>query len=310
MIQPQIQFRRDRPEPTRLSILTPFYKETPVALLEALGRDRAMRTGRVDVILIDDGSGQPALTGSVISCLEAQPYPATLITLSENAGRAAGRNRLMAASRSRYFLFLDSDMLPDSPDFIQTWLDVMDQECPPVAFGGISLEQASHDQAVALHRAMASHSDTVKAEVRRLSPEKYVFTSNLLVRHDILAEEAFDPAFTGWGWEDVEWSMRVSRRWDIVHVDNPATHLGLDSAEVLAAKYEQSVTNFARVVAAHRDIVSAYPGYKAARLLKMAPFRQLWRPMLKAVALTSSLPVRLRALSMRLYRAALYAEAV
>jgi hypothetical protein len=104
--------------------------------------------------------------------------------------------------------------------------------------------------------------------------------------------------------------MRVARRWPIVHIDNTATHLGLDSARTLASKYEQSQANFARVVKQHRDVVSAYPSYKAARILKRAPLRQIWRPWLKAVALADRMPLRLRAFSLRLFRAALYAEAV
>ena len=89
-----------------------------------------------------------------------------------------------------------------------------------------------------------------------------------------------------------------------------ATHLGLDPAPAMAAKYEQSAANFARVVASHRDIVSAYPSYKVAKLLKSVPLRGVWRPMLKRIALSEAAPVSIRAFAMRLYRAALYSEAV
>ena len=104
--------------------------------------------------------------------------------------------------------------------------------------------------------------------------------------------------------------MRAGRRYPIAHIDNTATHLGLDTAPVIAGKYEQSAANFARVVAAHPDIVAGYPSYRAARLLKRVPLASLWRPLLKSAALAESLPVRLRALSMRVYRAALYAQVV
>ena len=63
-------------------------------------------------------------------------------------------------------------------------------------------------------------------------------------------------------------------------------------------------------MAAHRDVVASYPSYRAARLLKRAPLRAVWRPLLKRYALASAAPVKSRALAMRLYRAALYAEAV
>ena len=157
---------------------------------------------------------------------------------------------------------------------------------------------------------MAAASDCAPVSVRRQAPEKHVFTSNLLVRRDVFDSEAFDEAFTGWGWEDVEWAMRVSRRHPIVHIDNTATHLGLDTAPAMAAKYEQSVGNFARVVERHHDIVAAYPSYRVASMLKSAPLRGLWRPWLKAVALARAAPLGMRALAMRLYRAALYADVV
>ena len=64
------------------------------------------------------------------------------------------------------------------------------------------------------------------------------------------------------------------------------------------------------VVAAHRGIVERYRSYRVARLLKALPLRSVWRPLLKAIALANPAPLATRALAMRLYRAALYAEAV
>ena len=44
--------------------------------------------------------------------------------------------------------------------------------------------------------------------------------------------------------------------------------------------------------------------------MKRAPLRGVWRPLLKSYALADAAPLGSRALAMRLYRAALYAEAV
>ena len=305
-----INFSRDGFGHPNLSILIPFYNHTPVSLLESLARQLPLRGGEIEIILIDDGSACPELTAKVIACLGTITCPATLLTLMENEGRAAGRNRLITAARGDYVLFLDCDMLPDADDFVQKWLDLVTQERPDVVFGGFSLAQASRDPGYALHRAMAAQGDTFEAALRRQAPEKYIFTSNLLIRADILSEETFDPEYLGWGWEDVEWGIRISRRWTIRHIDNPASHLGLDSAETLAEKYEQSVANFARVVRAHWALVATYPSYQVARLLKLAPLRRVWRPALKALALAQHAPLEARALAMRLYRAALYAEVV
>ena len=132
----------------------------------------------------------------------------------------------------------------------------------------------------------------------------------MLMRRDVFASVAFDERFTGWGWEDVEWGIRVAARWFVVHADIPASHLGLDTAPVMARKYEQSAANFARVVADHRAVVETYPSYRAARILRRVPLRDLWRPVIKAFAIADALPARPRAFALRLYRAALYAEAV
>lgn len=290
----------------RLSVLIPFKGDDPTLLLGALDRERA----DAEIVLLDDGSGDEALARRVEAAVRGLGLPARLVRLARNEGRAKGRNRLVAHARAGHFLFLDSDMLPDDPRFLGVWLDLVARENPPVAFGGFSLKQVAPSREHALHRTMAARSDCLVAAERALAPEKHVFTSNLLVRRDLFAREAFDESFSGWGWEDVEWGMRVARNWPILHVDNTATHLGLDTACAMAAKYEQSAANFARVVAAHPQVVAGYPSYRVARMLKFAPLRQAWRPWLKAFALADGPPLGSRALAMRLYRAALYAEAV
>lgn len=291
-----------------LSVLTPFLRDDPRPLLDALDREAVDLEGQVEVILLDDGTGDAALTAGLERSLAALALPARLITLGANEGRSRGRNRLASAARGSSLLFLDSDMRPDHGRFLRDWLELKRTRDPAAAFGGFSLRQAPDDRRYAVHRAMATRSDCIDHRTRALQPEKHVFTSNLMVRRDVFDAEAFDPGFAGWGWEDVEWAMRVSRRFEIVHVDNTATHMGLDTVETLMAKYEQSAANYARLAARHPDFVSRYPSYRAARLLKAVPGHSLLRRAFRGAAGVELAPVRLRALSLRLYRAALYAE--
>lgn len=290
----------------RLSVLIPTFRDDPSALLKALDDPMA----RAEIIVLDDGSGDEALAKRIAGRIERLRLPARFIRLASNEGRAKGRNRLASHARADHFLFLDSDMLPDPENFLARWAALAEGENMPIAFGGFTLEQTPLRPEHALHRAMALKSDCTPAPERAKSPEKHVFTSNLLVRRDVFQAVEFDEGFTGWGWEDVEWAMRVGRQHPILHIDNSASHLGLDTAPAMAAKYEQSASNFARVVSAHRDIVSGYPSYKVARALKSLPGRDTWRPMLKAFALNEAAPTPMRAFAMRLYRAALYCEAV
>ena len=289
----------------RLSVLIPTYRDDPSALLKALDE----RGVSAEIVLLDDGGGDAALTKRMAGRIEKLKLPARLIVLSPNEGRAKGRNRLARHARGRHFLFLDSDMLPDPIGFLTRWSAVAEDDVP-VAFGGFTLDQTPRRPEHELHRAMALKSDCTPAPERAKEPEKHVFTSNLLVRRDVFETIGFDEGFAGWGWEDVEWAMRVVRHYPILHIDNSATHLGLDTAPALAAKYEQSAANFARVVSTHREVVSAYPSYKVAKALKSVPLRETWRPMLKAFALNEAAPIPLRDLALRLYRAALYSDAV
>lgn len=309
-------FQNERWPATRptLSVLIPFLRDDPAALLRALDREAGDLAGdlagAVEVVVLDDGTEDAVLTARVETAVGALALPCRLVTLAANLGRAKGRNLMAARARGAWLLFLDSDMLPDSPAFLRAYLELIAAHAPAVACGGFSLDQTPQRREHALHRRMALAGDCAPAEVRRRTPEKYVFTSNLLVRRDVFESEAFDEGFAGWGWEDVEWAMRVARRRAITHIDNTATHLGLDTAPSMAVKYEQSVANFARVVAGHHAVIAGYPCYRVARMLKPLPWRRSWRVLLKDFALAEPAPLPARAFAMRLYRAALYADAV
>lgn len=293
-----------------VSVLIPFLRDDPAELLNLLDEEAASVDGAVEIVVLDDGTRDSALTARLAGQVRAMALPVRLITLPSNEGRSIGRNRLASAARGGSLLFLDSDMRPDHRRFLRDWADLAAREDPAVAFGGFSLLQAPTDARFAVHRAMAAKSECVPYMERAKQPEKYVYTSNLLVRRDVFESEAFDPGFTGWGWEDVEWAMRVSRRFRVVHLDNAATHMGLDTVASLAGKYEQSAPNFGRMARRHPEIVAAYPSYKAARLLKRLPGLSGLRRMMRRGADTDWLPVGARAFSLRLYRAALYADAV
>jgi glycosyltransferase involved in cell wall biosynthesis len=293
-----------------LSVLIPFFRDDPSDLIAALDREAAKLMGSVEIVVLDDGSADEALARKVEHQIATTELPARFVRLRLNEGRAKGRNRLAQHARGSSYLFLDADMRPDDDRFLQSWADLVALKDPAVAFGGFSLTQSPKDARFRVHRRMAAKAECVPFFERALTPEKYVYTSNLLVRRDAFDAEAFDDAFTGWGWEDVEWAMRMARRFTVVHTDNPASHLGLDTTQDLARKYEQSVANYGRVVALHPEIVSNYPSYRAATMLKKLPALAAWRAMFKTTALTPVLPSATRAFALRLYRASLYAEAV
>lgn len=298
-----------RARPT-LSVLIPFFRDDPNGLLEALDAEARGLKGAVEVVVLDDGSGDEALADRTAATVTAMAAPARLIRLAANEGRSKGRNRLMTNGRAAHLLFLDSDMLPDGPAFLADYLALIAAEDPAVAFGGFTLDRTPIDAARGLHRALSLRGDCRPAAVRALEPAKSLCTSNLLVRRAVFDLEAFDEGFSGWGWEDVEWASRVGKRWPVRHIDNPASHLGLDTDANLLRKYDQSPANFGRMAALHPEVVAAFPAYRVAKKLRALPLRDVWRPLLRQAALAPALPMSLRVAATKLYRAALYAEVV
>lgn len=290
----------------RLSVLTPFYRHDPSALLERL----AGAPAGVEFVLIDDGSASAELFTSVVTTLRRLGAPTRLITLAENQGRAAARNRLITEAAGEYVLFLDADMAPDSRFFLKNWLGVIDTCRPDVAFGGLSLAHIQPTRATALHHRLFARSDCRLARARARAAAQFTATSNLLVRRAFLDTHPFDAGFTGWGFEDTDWALNAVRETEILHVENPATHAGLDDIDTLLRKSAQAGPNFARLARKHPRQVSRFAAHRAARVLRRAPARTSLRHAFEWLARDpiGAAPMSLRCAALKLFRASHYAE--
>ncbi|WP_325059674.1 glycosyltransferase family A protein [Vitreimonas sp.] len=291
--------------PVRLSILTPFFRCDPTPLLAAM----ASAPAGVEFVLLDDGSGSAELLARVLTSAAALRAPVRVIVWEKNRGRAAGRNRLVAEAAGDYVLFLDADMIPDCPRFLERWLEVAESE-PLAAFGGLSLRKATRTAETALHHNLFGASDCRDAEGRARAPAQFTASANLLVRRDLLAQLPFDSGFVGWGFEDTEWALRAAHLGPILHVDNPATHAGLDDVETLIRKSEEAGPNFARLAAKHPSAVRSFSAHRLAQALRLAPARAALRRACAWLARDplSATPMIVRRAALKLYRASCYAE--
>lgn len=290
----------------RLSVLTPFHRHDPSALIAALGA--APR--EVELVLVDDGSNSAELLASALSAASRFGAPTRVVVWAANRGRAAARNRLIAEARGEYVLFLDADMIPDSPRFLETWLGIIQTQRPFVAFGGLSVARVAPTPETALHHALFATSDCHDARRRARNPAQTVATANLLVRRDFLHATPFDDGFVGWGFEDVDWALTAAAHAPILHIDNPATHAGLDDVDALMRKSAQAGANFARLAAKHPRQVRRFAAHRIARVLKLAPARRILRDVLAWLARDpmALAPMRVRSTAFKLYRASHYAE--
>lgn len=99
------------PEPAEVTIVVPV-RDRPAALARCL---RAVGPAG-NVLVVDDASRDPARVAQV-----AAAAGATVIRRARNGGPAAARNTGLAACRTPYVAFVDSDCVPD-PDWLRRLL--------------------------------------------------------------------------------------------------------------------------------------------------------------------------------------------
>jgi len=288
----------------KLSVLIPYYHDDPSDLLRAL---IAQSRDDIEILLYDDGTANSDVNAQLQNIAEAGDAAITLLFATKNMGRSFARNSLQAAARAPWLLFLDADMMPEDDAFLARYAAAIDSDEADIIFGGFEMPEQVEPQ-FALHRAFSAGSDCLTAEQRSVFGPKYVCSSNLAVRSAILDAQPFDTAFKGWGWEDSEWAARVADKHRLLHLDNPALHLGLESTDTMLKRFATSGQNYERFARRHPDLVPTLSLFKAMRILSAIPFQSLMQQPLKWIVKSRLMPIGLRLKALKLWRASWYAQ--
>ncbi|MEP6343165.1 MAG: glycosyltransferase family A protein [Maricaulaceae bacterium] len=303
-ITPTHSAHRIKSRPT-LSILIPFFRDNPSELIETLA---SIAGQSVEVLTYDDGTGDKDLSREVSAAVKSAACQASLFTAHDNRGRAFGRNYLFDMAKADWVLFLDADMMPMNEHFITTYLTEIKAGTSDVIFGGFNVLETNGTPETEIHRVMSITSDCAPAAERQRLGPKNVASSNLCVRKTVLTAEPFDTGFSGWGWEDSEWAARVSTRFRLKHIDNPALHLGLESTDTMLNRFRTSGHNYMRFTQRHPELASSLPLNRWVTRLRKTPGHQLLRPVLKLMVKINQAPIKLRIVALKLWRASWYAE--
>ena len=86
-----------------LSVLTPFLRDDPSGLLAAIQAQAARLSTPIEIVALDDGTGDDALAARLVATIQALTIPASFVHLSQNEGRSAARNRLAQFARGRLY---------------------------------------------------------------------------------------------------------------------------------------------------------------------------------------------------------------
>lgn len=207
-------------------------------LLEALTRQTAS-TDRFEVLVVDDGSEQPA--GPDLTDAD-WPFSVRFLR-QESAGPGAARNHGTREARAPLVLFLNDDAVPGE-GLIQAHLDVQRSlaeagpsdasrsQFLPAVLGTFELEpQHRSDSFGELTERDALLFAQSRMKARELYPGLSWCTGNLSVQRSLLIESGgFDESFRYAGGEDSEFGYRLEKQFGTRLLYEPAARCGHDHA--------------------------------------------------------------------------------
>ena len=220
-----------------LSICIPIYNCNCVKLLEDLLSQMEALKIDSELICIDDGSHQFKELNETYVSNKSINYTA----LKKNIGRSKIRNLFVSKACFEYMLFLDCDVKITS-HFLENYIIHFKKD---VVYGGTSYSaKIPEDKNQFLHYKYGHQKESIKLEKRERHPYQTFKTNNFLTPKSYLQKYPFDIRLNQYGHEDSLWAFTLKENAvQIIHIDNPIIHQGLEVNTVLLRKIEQSLEN-------------------------------------------------------------------
>jgi len=260
-----------------LSILIPVYNWNVVGLISSLVAEMSTLEDDIELLVADDCSSNLSIkTENEKMLSRTGDSRVRYFSLPANLGRAAIRNFLVEQAAGDIFLFLDSDVLPASREFLRTYLSAFRKEKCDVICGGISydlrlLNGREYDYRV----YFGKRKEAVPAAVRNKMPERFILSANVLVTKHAFVQTPFDESFTGYGYEDLDWGIRLAEKWKIIHIENTVSHLGLETRPEYFAKLKASVPNYLAIRERHSGVFESSLVGRLSQFLLFLPYLML-----------------------------------
>lgn len=260
-----------------LSVLIPVYNWDISLLLEKLAAEIQNNNlcELVELVVIDDCStDDKARTANGKKVLECRSAGVNIkySELQKNIGRALIRNKLADQASGEFILFLDGDSLPNRTDFLTAYLSYALENRWDVVCGGRNyISRIMYGKEYGFYFYLGNKVEVKSVEIRSETPWRYLYTSNILVRKSVFLKTPFDERFSGYGYEDAEWGIRLSKKYKVLHIDNTVSHLGLVTKETAYQKMRDSIKNYVLLAKLHPDAFKESSVYKVSRRLIFLP---------------------------------------
>ena len=223
-----------------LSVLIPTYNYNITPLVKSLHFQLQKLDVAYEIISFDNGSNSSLNTkNETVNKISFCRFTA----LKNDIGRSQIRNLLADNAKYNWFLFLDTDVLPVSDEFIQNYLSCIDKN-QKVVYGGLKYEDIRPSDDRLLRWVYGKSREEIPFKERNLNPTQHFASSNFMISKDVFNAYKFDKDLTKYGHEDTLLGLELMRNnIEIVQLDNPVYHLGLDLSEEFLNKTRAAVDN-------------------------------------------------------------------
>lgn len=251
-----------------VSVLIPTYNYDITRLVKSLLKQFEEIEISYEIRIQDDFSTNTE-TDSYNKTLEKLPN-CIYVKNPINKGRTATRHELALAAKYDWLLFMDADVLPKNNDFIKKFS--INNLIVDLVFGGITYKETKPANNEILRWKYGRKREAKSVAERYKTPYLSIISQCFLVKKNVFlkANDFYDNVYG----VDVLFAQNLEKmNTQILHIDNPIVHLGLESNAQFIEKSKnglKSLYNFEKklkIPQDYRPIQKAYLRLKDNYLL-------------------------------------------
>lgn len=227
-----------------LSILIPVFDYKAFSLVEKLHNQAVELNITFEIICLDDASNLFINENQQINQLQNCSF----VVLEKNIGRSAIRNLLAEKAVYENLLFLDADTFPVHENFISKYISQID-DSEKIVYGGILYESSKPSKNELLRWIYGTKREALNVFDREKNPYLSFLTLNFLIKKSIFSKVSFNENIPNLRHEDTLFSFELKQKQiEIVHIENPVFHLGIEDSKTFLRKSEEAVLGLKNLV--------------------------------------------------------------
>lgn len=251
-----------------ISVCIPIYNFDVTELVTELLAQANRLHYPIEILLFDDHSH------SYFRNRNSQLGTHSLVNYLEfdfNIGRSKIRNRLADVANGQWLLFLDCDVMIDDPNYLKRYVDNIPNA--KVICGGRKYGPKPFRPELLLRWKYGVRRECRSAYARQMNPYSSFISGNFLIDYETFHQIRFNEELSGYGHEDTLLGLDLKKHHvDILHIENPAVHMGLESSQEFLEKTEQGVKNLSKILqimpCMRRDIEKSIKLLRVFRFLR------------------------------------------